>query len=314
MERLASSLARWSVPLLTGTLLSFTVEVLQHYVPHRMPGLTDVACNAASTALGLALAKVFQVVLDSRRMEWRRKYSLHVSSALLLLAIWFSGMIWPERIFGLGIVPKVRALLNPGQWAPLDSLSGAMPWLLAGCLVTAVIGPSIPRAWPWALLPVAFGVMLLSPGHIFTWSYLAGAMAAAVLISTLPACRRGATPAHTLAWLLWLLVEGLRPFAFTAGPQSFGWVPFKELLGVTWLLSVGVLLRKTWAYGAAFWLLSHTSCSRRTSLGLTVALIAAIETAQCWIPGRVPGVTDPAIALLACALLWLVDRRFSGLH
>ena len=40
------------------------------------------------------------------------------------------------------------------------------------------------------------------------------------------------------------------------------------------------------------------------------SFITVLEFAQVWIPTRSPGLTDPAIALLAGALLWTVDRRF----
>jgi VanZ family protein len=75
--------------------------------------------------------------------------------------------------------------------------------------------------------------------------------------------------------------------------------------------SIGVLLQKTWIYGAAFWLLTHTSLRHRASLGLMLTILIGIEVAQCWLPGRSAGLTDPAIALLAAALLTLVDYRFT---
>jgi len=309
-----SRLTRLGCPLLTGALLSFTVETLQRYVPGRVPGLTDVVCNTISTALGLALAAIFQVVIEAHHLERRREHTFQFSSAVLLLALWISGLAWPDRIFGLGMAPRLRALLHPGSWAPLDSLNGAMPWLLAGCLLTVIVGANLPRWWLWALLPAVFGLMLASPGHTFTWSYVGGAVAAVSVFSLLPENRRITNSALAWAWLLWLVLDGLRPYVFATDAQPFGWVLFRELLGAAWMPGIGVFLRKTWTYGAAFWLFSHTRHGRPASLAITAVTVTAVEAAQCWIPGRTAGITDLAIALLAASLLWLVDLRFARRH
>ncbi|MBN9662389.1 MAG: VanZ family protein [Acidobacteria bacterium] len=305
------NLTRLGVPLLLGTLLSFTVETLQTYVQSRMPGLTDVACNSVSTALGLVLAALFQRIIEAHHGQRSHRHVFHFSSAILLLSLWLAGLGWPDRIFGLGVVPRVRILLHPGAWSPPDSLNGAMPWMLAGCLLTVILDGSYPRWWLWALLPLVFGLMLASPGHIFTWSYLGGAVAAVALHSLLPQDWRGTSAALAWLWLAWLVVEGLRPFHVSSHPQPFGWVPFKEMLGIAWMPSIGVLLRKTWAYGAAFWLLSRTRLGRPAAFLLTAATVTFIEAAQCWLPRRTPGITDLVIAALAASLFWLVDRRFA---
>lgn len=306
-------LTRIGVPLVIGTLISFTVEILQNYVPSRMPGLTDVACNSVSTALGVMLAAIFQRIIEAHHGQRSHRHVFQFSSAILLLSLWIAGLGWPDRIFGMSVVPRVRILLHPGAWSPPDSLNGAMPWMLAGCLLTVILDGNYPRWWLWALLPLIFGLMLASPGHIFTWSYVGGAVAAVALHSLLPQDRRGTSVALAWLWLVWLVVEGLRPFHFSTHAQPFGWVPFKEMLGIAWMPSIGVLLRKTWAYGAAFWLLSRTRHRRLSAFLLTAVTVTSIEAAQRWIPGRTPGITDLVIAALAASLFWLVDRRFAPL-
>ena len=47
-------------------------------------------------------------------------------------------------------------------------------------------------------------------------------------------------------------------------------------------------------------------------LALTIALtavLAATETAQRWLPGRTPEITDPIMAVLLAAVLWLAERH-----
>ena len=304
-------LARIGGTLLAGTLLSFSVETLQHYFPPRMPSTGDVVCNAISTALGLALAAVFESAVTSRQIDWRRRYSVQFSSALLLLAIWIAALAWPDHPFPLGIGMRLRALSQTGVWAPLESAAGVLLWLTAGCLLTAVVGARAARWCLWALLPIVFLLMLISPGHDFTWSYGAGSLAAALLFSFLPPRFRSAGTGLACAWLLWIVIDGTRPYMFLEAPQRFVWIPFQDMLGSRWMPGIGVLLRKTWTYGAAFWLLSHSRFSRNAAFGLALAVITAVEAVQPWLPERVGGLTDPAIAALAAALLWQVDRHFS---
>lgn len=302
--------ARTLLPLAAGACLSFSVEILQHYVRGRSPGLLDLVCNTASTALGLALAAVFRVVLESRHIQWRRHSSIHLSSALLLLALWVSALGWPLHAFPLGIISRVRALLRPQPWDWLDFLGGVVVWLVAGALLSAVLGPRPTRWMLPLLLPSLYLLALISPGHVFTRSNACGALTATVLFCLMPESRR--RPAVWLAWvwLAWIALSGLKPFTLTAESIPFAWIPFEDMFGSNWMESIGVLLQKTWSYGAMFWLFAHTRLSRPVSLAITTLALIAVEIAQRWLPGRAPGLTDPAIGLLAAALLWLVDRRF----
>ncbi len=298
-----SPLARWTAPVLAGLLLSFSIETLQHYIIIRAPGLVDVLCNTAGAACGLVLAAAFHNLLESRHIEWRRRHFVHLSSALLLLALWIAATGWPVQ-------PDPRqAGLRGG--APLDILAGALPFLLAGCQLSAMTEPRTARWWLAALLPAMFSLMLLTPGRELTLSYLGGAAAAALLFWLLPERHRQASSWLAGLWLVWIVLESLRPFPPGAYPSRFDWVPFRNLIHSPWMPSIGALLRTTWLYGAAYWLLAHTHLSRRAALAVTVLTALTLETAQLWLPGRSPGLTGPAIALLAASLLWLVDRRFA---
>lgn len=305
-----SRAARWTIPLLAGAALSFSVETLQHYFPPRMPSTLDWICNMLSTAGGLMLAATFESVLETRHIQWHRRHSLHLSSALLLLLLWVTSLAWPDRVFPMAIVPKIRILLHAGRWSPLGTLTGAIPWLLAGELLASIGGSKMRRWWLWALLLVLYPLQLLMPGHTFTWSGVAGAVAAVVLLTVQPRLLAGRSLVLACIWLLWIAFDGLRPFHLLEAPRHFQWVPFEDMLDSNWMTTVGVLLHKTWFYGAAFWLLTHGGLRRRSAVGLLLALVAAVEATQCWLPRRSAGLTDPAIVLLVATLLALVDRRY----
>jgi VanZ family protein len=306
-----SPLARWSGPVLAGLLLSFAIETLQHYITFRAPGLVDVLCNASGAFCGLVLAAVFRTVLESRHIEWRRRRSIHLSSAMLLLAIWIAATAWPVQADPAESGLRGGAGAHPGQWSPLDMLAGGLPLLLAGCQFSAMTGPRTARWWLAAVLPALCSLILLTPGQELTLSHFHGAAAAVLLFWLLPERHRHASSWLTACWLIWIVLECLRPFAFGANPNRFDLVPFRSMIHSPWMPGVGALLRTTWLYGAAYWLLAISRLSRRAALGVTALTALALETAECWLPGRSPGLTDPAIALLAASLLSLVDHRFA---
>jgi len=184
-------LGKWVVPVAAGALLSFSIELLQYYYPPRMPSIIDVATNTISAAAGMAFAAIFHALLEARHVDWRHRYSVQFSSALLLLGIWVGAAAWPHYAFPLMIGSRVRALLKPGLWTPAESIDGALPWLLAGCLLMAIGGE---RALRWVLIPLLPSlllVMLISPGHGFTWSYVG---ARRRRCSCFPSGRRQAEP------------------------------------------------------------------------------------------------------------------------
>lgn len=307
-----SRAAQWALPVLAGACLSLTIETLQHYVAPRVPSLFDVALNSLSTVLGITGAAIFHAMLESRHADWRSRYSVQFSSAFLLLCLWVSALSWPYYAYPLLIGSRVRALLHPGVWTPSETIDGALPWLLAGCLLMAIGGARMVRLVLPPLLPALLLVMLISPGHGFTWSYVAGATAAVLALVVWPVKSGTMAPCLAVAWILWLGARGLSPYIRLETPMPFDWIPFEDLIKSKWMPGIATLLSKTWHYGAAFWLLTHAAPRLgRHWILITVALfIAALEVAQMWIPTRTPGLTDPAIALLAGALLWTVDRRF----
>jgi VanZ family protein len=307
-----SRTAQWALSIAAGAVLSFTIETLQAYFPPRMPSLPDVLLNTLSSAAGAIAASVFHALLDARHADWRRHYSVQFSSALLLLGLWVGKSSWPYYAYPLLIGARVRALLRPGEWTVSESVDGALPWLLAGCLLMAIGGARAVRWLLPPLLPALLLVMLISPGHGFTWSHAAGAAAAVLALSAWPVRSRTLARCLTGPWLLSIGAKALSPYLWLDETLPFGWIPFRDLLDSKWMPGIATLLSKTWLYGAAFWLLSHSvpKLGRPWILLAVAGFVAVLEFVQLWIPTRSPGLTDPAIALLAGALLWTVDRRF----
>jgi len=303
---------RVAATMLLGLSLSFLAETLQTYFPPRTPSRLDLLLNTTSTAMGIVLAVIFDRTLKTEWMEWRRRHALHLSSALFLLLLWGAVQTWPDRLFPTAIVPRLRALAHPGAWSPEATLAGAAPWLLLAALLIPLVEKHRARLGLLLLLPVYLVCNLIVPGHQLTWSHIAGAVVAVAALSALPWQFRRASLGLAALWLGILVLDGLRPYRLLDSPSRFSWIPFEDMLDAPWLSSIAVLLRKTWIYGGAFWLLVQTRLRHRNALIVLVVLLIVIEAVQRWLPARGPGLTDPSIALLAIALVSLIDQRFQS--
>jgi len=69
-----------------GTLLSFTVEFLQQWIPGRDPSVGDIVCNSISTALGvlLVVAAPLWLFAPPRRSAWQA-----LATAIVAVGAWF---------------------------------------------------------------------------------------------------------------------------------------------------------------------------------------------------------------------------------
>ena len=189
-----------------GTLLSFTLEFLQNYLPHRVASNVDLALNAAGSALGVAIGAALQLQGGIDRWEKIRERWFVARSAggLALLVLWPIGLLFPSAVpFGLGhifgrVEPALAALLEgtpmeawtagwsnaPEAAASRPALSPASEFsiivlgLLAPCLVAFTI--AVPG---WRRILLALGAAALGcaattlstalnfgPTHAFAWT------------------------------------------------------------------------------------------------------------------------------------------------
>jgi VanZ family protein len=197
----------WAALLLAMSMaagLSYATEVVQQFLPGRVPSRVDWALNCAGAAAGAALAALLQSMGWLQRWQaTRERWFLRDSAGgLSLLALWPVGLLFPMAVpLGVGHVGNqlrealialfedvpwaggVLALLqHPNSWRePLPPLSEAMVQvfgLLAPCLVAFSVSR---RGWRRAAL--ALGLL--------------GLGVAATTLST----ALGFGPAHALAWV-----------------------------------------------------------------------------------------------------------------
>lgn len=191
----------WLVVWLSPSLLSFTLELLQVYLPGRVPSNVDWALNTAGAWLGVMMVLALRrtgllPVWERVRTHWFVPGS---DGALVLLCVWPVALLYPTSVpFALGQVWH-----TVGQWAAgvLAGTPWASVWPSAGgtaepltpaeqsvlvalaLLVPGLLAHSVlrPQGWfrVWGVAVVCLGGMAwmglssaLTHGPVHAWAWL----------------------------------------------------------------------------------------------------------------------------------------------
>jgi VanZ family protein len=295
-------------PVLLGFVLSTSIELTQLFEPVRNASVVDIATNVIGSLLGMVTGLLFEAVAAPEASRRPASTRAADQSALTLLFIGAGYLLFPFfPVLGLfGLKPKLAAFAAAPVLDGTQILSGLALGFAGGLLLEAA---RIRHARVWlgfslVGLPLQFLIVSRQPFPAF----LIGAVGGTVLFS-LRRRRAHVTKAEAWAFLLVIAVRGLWPFEFMAQSNNFSWIPFAGFLNDDWQAGIQVLLEKVFYYGTAVWLL-HAARIRLVYAASAVAtVLAAIETAQIRLPGRVAEVTDPLLALLLAGGLAILSRE-----
>jgi VanZ family protein len=280
-----------------GAALSIVIEIAQYFERTRVSSSLDVMCNTAGAALGASLA----ALVGGAAVQAARRSGIALSAPAALLAAWAAHLVFPPvpAIGFTRIARRWSELAASGPPEFLATAAGAVCWLAAARLIEAAGVKRVRIAL--ALMMMLAPARLLLAGPPLRWSDIAAPVAAFALW---PALERVPKKSAILAALAVaaITVSGLAPFQF-AEPHGFSWLPFRGTLDSERTNAAVVLFEKTFIYGAALWLMRDAGLRLRTAAGVLLPLVAALEAAQVYLPGRTAEITDPLlVALLAFAL------------
>lgn len=130
----------WAVAVLLSSLLSLAMEVVQHWLPARVPSNVDFGLNIVGAVIGANAALVLQRLGVLRRWsQFRDEWFVpHAHGSLVLLALWPFAQLYPVSVpFGLGQVAERLELLL-GQ---LLADTPFLVWLPRQSSDTEALGP-----------------------------------------------------------------------------------------------------------------------------------------------------------------------------
>lgn len=185
----------WAALLATllATGLSLSLEIIQGWLPTRVPSSLDLACNGLGAALGAALAwrSGHAALAALNTLQQRRLAPVpHADAGLVLLGLWLLTQLTPETLlFGAGDLRSLLGLLGltsgMSYAAPrfflIEALVTGSNTVAIGLLCRHLLRTNKRQSLQPALLVLGFLLLAL----------LIRTLAAAVLIS----------PREALAWL-----------------------------------------------------------------------------------------------------------------
>ena len=205
------------------TLLSLALELLQNYLPQRVPSALDLALNAGGAAAGVLLAALahrwgfyerWQVLRD----RWLVERS---AGAITLLLLWPVGLLFPTPVpLALGqILPQLRLWLEALADAAAD-----VPWAAdAAAALTLADAPTAPLS---SLAEAALTTLGLVVPCLLAFTVIRGRWRRMLLVGIVTAIGGAATalsttlnfgPTHALAWVAPTTLPGLGAAVVFAG-------------------------------------------------------------------------------------------------
>jgi VanZ family protein len=296
---------------LAGAALSLSMECLQYYFPPRMPSLIDVLDNTLSAAAGGLVGIAFSARARQAFDALAGLGLARPSSALFLAIVWIAALFSPGDWAGFRTLVKLHAFLAAPAPAPGLVFVAFVQWIGIGALAAAIAG------WSRApLLLLACGLALpfrfLVPGqHPQLFEFAAAAVAIGCWFAV-PVSRR--LSAGVIAFLLaaGLVVDELRPWHFVNRSGGFEWVPFASMLETQWTYALLILFRKAAVYGTTVWAIARAGIGITGSAVLVSVLLASLEAAQIFLPGRTAETTDPVLALVLGLILLRLDHKYGA--
>ena len=192
--------------------LSYATEVLQHFVPGRVPAIEDWLMNTAGATAGALLALLLHAlgvvdVWQGLRSRWFVRDS---AGALALLALWPVGLLFPAPVpLGQGQVGErlrewLAQLLEDVPWAAalqtlLDTPSpDATPLRPLAEILIVALGLLAPCVVAYAVMPAGWRRMAIAAGAL---TLGVGGMTLSTVLNF--------GPAHALGWLAPSTLPGL---------------------------------------------------------------------------------------------------------
>ncbi|MFL6660715.1 MAG: VanZ family protein [Rhizobacter sp.] len=254
------ALVRWGWPVwrafavavACGAALSFSMELLQNFLPQRVSSNVDLALNIAGTAIGALLGAAIHLLGGVSRWQTVRErwFIGHSAGGIALLVLWPVGLLFPGPVpFTFGAFwPRLRDAL--ADWLA-DSAAAPWlePWLQPDDSTVALSSGSEFMAIAMGLLaPCLVAYAVSRPG----WRriVLAAGAAATGLVAVTLSTALNFGPQHSLAWRTPPTEAALAAGFIVA--LLLAWVPRRAAAGVGLIVLAALAVFATQAPADAY--------------------------------------------------------------
>jgi VanZ family protein len=284
-----------------GFLLALTLQILQIYLPSRVPALYDAIWNLFGIFTGVVIAKFIRNRFPAL-IKSNDKYFL-----LVLLSCWVLSLLTPFFfLFNLSILNEnMLTHLNYQSFNIANLFLYIGIWLSFSLLINALL----PNSFKYNFYLEAI-VILTSTLKMFTYRNIIepeiaiGGLCAIIIVRS--KIFKLVNPYKLTAFILMfsMLYYSLSPFEFDNNPfKEISWLPFAEYFRDDILPSIRMFFFKTFIYGSILWTLYKSYPNAKYITLFCFIFAAFIEIVQFFIIFRVSGVSEPLLVLILSTFL-----------
>lgn len=293
----------WALVLAVG------LQILQLWLPSRVPSLQDAFVNEVGAAAGFLLVRIpgwfsarFRLVLSHQA-----RYPL------LLVMLWFGYRLMP-------FVPSIDWQSWKDSLKPL-LLHPTLPWVqvLLAIFSWTMVAALWEKIWPGrharsllaALILASFAAEVVIVNNVLTATNVLGGVVGYFLW---PWLKRLPGRDGLLAGLLLFsfVLEELTPFQLRTEGIAFHWVPFWGYLHGNMFINLEAFQQKLFVYGCLIWLLVQAGTRLSAAIAMTTLSIFLLVAAQSLFVGHTGDITGVLMVLGMGWMKYLFDKQASS--
>ncbi|MCP5382512.1 MAG: VanZ family protein [Kordiimonadaceae bacterium] len=292
-----------------GIFLAISLQVLQVYLPGRVPALYDAIWNSVGLFFGVFLARVM-------RLNFPGILASDDRMALLALIIsWIIFLLVPFFFeFNMEILKENIAIhLDMNEHRFANVIFYVAIWITYTKLIDE-IHPTKRNVF----LSLDFSVIIMLSAKIFVYrdfiepELLSGGVIAILLMHSHLFDK--ISPYKTAAMILVpvMFYNSLYPFEFYSNPfKEFMWIPFSELFSDDMLPIIRTVFYKVFAYGAIVWTFYKSFPNAKWINYFCLIYAGSIEYLQHLTLTRIGGLTEPLIVLFLITFIHQKPKIFN---
>ena len=286
--------------IVSGVFFALLLQVLQFYLPSRVPHAADAVINSLGILIGVSAAAYTNSQRINRLIPNRMRFEL--SPAMLLLVLWLGLQFFPYiPVFESTQFDKSISGLFASIWSMESWLKGTLYWLIFYAVFYQVVST---RSHIVFLLIISVFVIVIKMAmyrsHI-SWSEITALPFALILHRYLAINSKVVLLA--IASILLMVWENVFPLQWSSQMGSIQWLPFKGVLqGSTWY-NLSSLFETSLIMGSVAYFVGRWVKSYFAGALLLVLLTLIINIIQLFIEHKQTDITSVIMALIIAILM-----------
>lgn len=292
--------------VITGILFASILQVIQIFIPARVPSVTDVLWNTAGCVTG----GIFANWIRLPTFHDKKHQPVWFSVPVMIASCWLISQLIPFiPSIDLGeIKNSLKPLLIYHEFSWSSCLVYTICWITAGSFVFGTF--QLQRSGFYFCLSA--GMVLSLQVIIMTRSVSVSNLLGTLLAMTIWILFFDKTVMKTRNLLVVIFaiifIDGFFPLHVTADPVPFQFVPFHGFLSGNMLHNIITFFEKLFIYGSLVILLRTVLKNHKISMLIACIWVLSIEMLQMFTLNHSPELTDALMVLIIAILIDKIER------